>query len=244
VPQDHAGCSTLTPLSWCSSFRAICTDVKWRTRTTDCPDRRRVAMHRALCGRRDTPGLRVERPGSAAGPAGNTPPLVNPSRRPRLSTSARASARVSSQPRQSCWGGAPAGPARLSDNLAGIEPPVKENPPPLSLACLRPRAGADALDRPRCQPGFCLHPGGEGIDSTVMARAHPTPDESFARLHAAGWSVGETGTAGRWLVSGTNGENQLAARGSTQAEAWYRACEQAAAVGMLRNRGGTGGADG
>jgi hypothetical protein len=41
-----------------------------------------------------------------------------------------------------------------------------------------------------------------------MARTFPTPDESFARLHDAGWSIGETGTAGHWLVSGTNGENE------------------------------------
>jgi hypothetical protein len=34
----------------------------------------------------------------------------------------------------------------------------------------------------------------------------PSVDESFARLHAAGWSVGETETATRWLVSGVNGD--------------------------------------
>jgi hypothetical protein len=37
----------------------------------------------------------------------------------------------------------------------------------------------------------------------------------------------------RWVVTGTNGENRVEARGATQAEAWHRACEQAAAVGML-----------
>jgi hypothetical protein len=63
--------------------------------------------------------------------------------------------------------------------------------------------------------------------------SYPTVDESRARLNAAGWSVGETGTAGGWFVSGTNGENAVNARGRTQAEAWHRACEQAAAVGML-----------
>src|SRR5262249_43499184 len=61
----------------------------------------------------------------------------------------------------------------------------------------------------------------------------PGGDESRARLHRAGWSVGEIATATRWLVSGTNGENQLSAEGASQAEAWHRACEQAAAVGML-----------
>jgi hypothetical protein len=61
----------------------------------------------------------------------------------------------------------------------------------------------------------------------------PSVDESFDRLHRAGWSVGEVATAGEWVVSGTNGENLLVARGETQAEAWWRACEQARAVGML-----------
>ena len=69
----------------------------------------------------------------------------------------------------------------------------------------------------------------------------PSVDESFAGLHAAGWSVGETGTAGGWFVSGTNGENAVNARGRTQAEAWHRACEQAAAVGMLVAVGAPGG---
>jgi hypothetical protein len=62
---------------------------------------------------------------------------------------------------------------------------------------------------------------------------YPSPDQSLACLHAAGWSVGETGGAGAWQVTGANGENQIAARGRTQAEAWHRACQQAAAVGML-----------
>jgi hypothetical protein len=58
-------------------------------------------------------------------------------------------------------------------------------------------------------------------------------DESIDRLHRAGWSIGDVGTATRWLVSGTNGENLIRAEGKSRAEAWWRACEQAAAVGML-----------
>jgi hypothetical protein len=65
----------------------------------------------------------------------------------------------------------------------------------------------------------------------------PSVDESFARLQRSGWSVGDvavyTAEGPRWLVTGTNGENHIEARGATQAEAWRRACEQAAAVGML-----------
>jgi hypothetical protein len=62
---------------------------------------------------------------------------------------------------------------------------------------------------------------------------YPSVDESFARLHSAGWSIGETGAASVWLVSGTNGENVIHAEGQTQAEAWYRATLQAEAVAML-----------
>ena len=64
-------------------------------------------------------------------------------------------------------------------------------------------------------------------------RSFPSVDESFDRLHRAGWSVGEVGTAGAWIVTGTNGESALAARGQTQSKAWWRACESARAVGML-----------
>jgi hypothetical protein len=64
----------------------------------------------------------------------------------------------------------------------------------------------------------------------------PSVDESFAGLHVAGWSVGETGTATRWLVCGVNGENAVMAAGGSQAEAWNGACEQAVAVGKLAPR--------
>jgi hypothetical protein len=62
---------------------------------------------------------------------------------------------------------------------------------------------------------------------------YPTADECLDRLRRAGWSVGEIGSAMRWVVSGNNGENQIRAEGRTQAEAWWRACEQARTVGML-----------
>ena len=68
--------------------------------------------------------------------------------------------------------------------------------------------------------------------------SYPSSDESFARLHQAGWSAGEVAVhtpAGiAWLVTGTNGENAIEARGTTQAEAWHKACQQAEAVGMAR----------
>jgi hypothetical protein len=66
---------------------------------------------------------------------------------------------------------------------------------------------------------------------------YPTVDESLPRLHAAGWSVGEVRVLAphgpRWLVTGTNCENVIKAEGATQAEAWHRACGQAAAADML-----------
>jgi hypothetical protein len=72
------------------------------------------------------------------------------------------------------------------------------------------------------------------VDEMTMTSPHyPSVDESFARLHRAGWSIGETGSFVVWLVSGTNGENVIHVEGRSQAEAWYRATLQAEAVGML-----------
>ena len=63
--------------------------------------------------------------------------------------------------------------------------------------------------------------------------AHSTLNDSFARLQAAGWSVGDarllTAEGPRWLVSGTDSKNALRAEADTQAEAWQRATEQARA---------------
>src|SRR5262245_8479345 len=79
---------------------------------------------------------------------------------------------------------------------------------------------------------------------TAMPRACSTADESFARLHAAGWSVGDvrrlTAAGPRWLVTGTNGGNVLRAEAPTQTEAWRRAAEQARALGMLGRAPGRG----
>ena len=72
-----------------------------------------------------------------------------------------------------------------------------------------------------------------GDSKGESVNALPSVDESFDRLRRAGWSVGEVATAGEWIVTGTNGENVIDALGETQAEAWWLACEQARAVGML-----------
>jgi hypothetical protein len=62
-------------------------------------------------------------------------------------------------------------------------------------------------------------------------------DECYGRLHASGWSVGEscflTNSGIVWQVDGTNGANRLLARGPSQAAAWRSACEQAAAAGIV-----------
>jgi hypothetical protein len=53
-----------------------------------------------------------------------------------------------------------------------------------------------------------------------------TVDQSLSRLQRAGWSIGETATAGSWIVTGINGEKQLNAVAGSQAEAWRLAVEQ------------------
>jgi hypothetical protein len=68
----------------------------------------------------------------------------------------------------------------------------------------------------------------------------PTTDESFARLHRAGWSIGDAAFAGPagtvWLVTGTNGENLIRAEGPTRAAAWWAAFEQVVAGGTIGHR--------
>jgi hypothetical protein len=62
-----------------------------------------------------------------------------------------------------------------------------------------------------------------------LPSTYPSVDESFARLHRVGWSIGETAFGSDhslvWIVSGSNGENRIEARGQSQAEAWYHATQ-------------------
>jgi hypothetical protein len=68
--------------------------------------------------------------------------------------------------------------------------------------------------------------GSEEDDEEVAIRAsaYPSSDETFAQLHAAGWSIGDasvlTPEGPRWRVTGANGENVIDATGETRAEAW------------------------
>lgn len=68
--------------------------------------------------------------------------------------------------------------------------------------------------------------------------AYPPAKVSIARLHRSRWSTGETawhapGGGTVYQVDGSNGENRIRVEGATQREAWLRAVEAAAAVGML-----------
>src|SRR5262249_16502787 len=91
-------------------------------------------------------------------------------------------------------------------------------------------------DLPLLVTGKCYTPYG-CPNPRPGARPPRTPawsvDESFARLQRAGWNVGDVGTAAGWLVTGSNGETLVEGRGGGQAEAWWRACLAARALGML-----------
>jgi CheY-like chemotaxis protein len=92
------------------------------------------------------------------------------------------------------------------------------------------RPGVPALELPITPTCPAPRPRGPAMTYTKS-------DESFAALPRAGWSVGDvqvmTAAGLVWLVTGANGENVIEARGSTQAEAWDRACQQAESLGML-----------
>jgi hypothetical protein len=69
--------------------------------------------------------------------------------------------------------------------------------------------------------------------------AFPPAEESLDRLHRSGWSCGETGFTypdGRYVhqVDALKGDQRIRAEGATPAEAWHRAVEAAAELGMLR----------
>jgi hypothetical protein len=74
-------------------------------------------------------------------------------------------------------------------------------------------------------------------DQELSETCFPTAEESLLRLHRAGWSVSCTKftspTGPVWIVSGYNGENLVCIAGPTRDEAWWLACEQARAAGML-----------
>jgi hypothetical protein len=50
-----------------------------------------------------------------------------------------------------------------------------------------------------------------------------TIDRAAEALSAAGWSIGDVGGHGGWIVHGSRGDQQIEAHGATQAEAWQAA---------------------
>jgi hypothetical protein len=89
---------------------------------------------------------------------------------------------------------------------------------------LCPEAEAEIVGHEHDCPAVALaaDPVFPKASTMLLAPAYPTVDESFTRLHRAGWSIGETGTAKGWLVTGHSGENFILAQGATQKEAWHR----------------------
>jgi hypothetical protein len=54
-----------------------------------------------------------------------------------------------------------------------------------------------------------------------------TIDECFALLKAAGWSIGDIGTASGWLVTGSRGGHVIKTYAPTRGAAWCQAVEEA-----------------
>jgi hypothetical protein len=71
-----------------------------------------------------------------------------------------------------------------------------------------------------------------GIHNRIADLEMPV-DAAARRLHAAGRNIGEIAVDGRWLVTGTNGQNRIHAAAGSQAAAWERAVRQAEALGMI-----------
>lgn len=74
---------------------------------------------------------------------------------------------------------------------------------------------------------------------------YPPTEESLDRLRRSGWTISETavhvpGVGLVWVVTGVNREHKIRAEGRTAREAWFRAVEQAGAVGMLAGQPGRG----
>jgi hypothetical protein len=82
----------------------------------------------------------------------------------------------------------------------------------------------------------------------ILPRAESSPAEDFGEavalvepLQQAGWSIGAVPLRGAggglvWIVLGRRGSDLLMVSGATRQEAWRRALDQAAAVGMLPGR--------
>jgi hypothetical protein len=82
----------------------------------------------------------------------------------------------------------------------------------------------------------------------ILPRAESSPAEDrgevvalIEQLEQAGWSIGDVALRGAsgglvWIVLGRCGSDLLMVSGATRPEAWWRALDRAAAVGMLPGR--------
>ncbi len=65
----------------------------------------------------------------------------------------------------------------------------------------------------------------------------PVPDESFARLHIAGWLLDEAAVAGpagvTWVITGSSGARRIRAEGPTRTAARWAVVEQVADGGTI-----------
>ena len=73
---------------------------------------------------------------------------------------------------------------------------------------------------------------GLGYRKQAAAREEAGAAEMMARLHAAGWCVGDSASEAEdgghlWVVIGRSGNHVLRAEGATQVEAWRAALGQA-----------------
>lgn len=96
--------------------------------------------------------------------------------------------------------------------------------------------GIPPMNVPAYTCPFCRELGqpcslGHALDRYYkVVTAERTCNESLRALHAEGWSIGETGGAGGWLVTGTRGQQEIHATGKSQSEAWAAAIQQAESV--------------
>jgi hypothetical protein len=86
---------------------------------------------------------------------------------------------------------------------------------------------------------FCRELGqpcslGHALDQYYRTvRAKRTCDEGITAIRAEGWSIGETGGPGGWIVTGTRGEQEIHAAGATQSAAWAEAVQQAESMPLI-----------
>src|SRR5512135_2472193 len=87
---------------------------------------------------------------------------------------------------------------------------------------------------------------GRAVGTMLRAESSPAEDRGnvaalVEQIEQAGWSIGDVALRGEgggliWIVLGRCGSDLLMVSGATCSEAWRRALDQAAEVGMLPGR--------